>query len=59
MTKVQLIWFELYAVLWERECRSLSTAYGFSGSFKGVGEKKPGSKGFTYNSILNKLRRYF
>ena len=22
MTKVQLIWFELYAVLWERECRS-------------------------------------
>ena len=31
----------------------------YSGSFKGVGEKKPGSKGFTYNSILNKLRRYF
>ena len=31
----------------------------YSGSFKGVGEKKPGSKGFTYNSILNKLRRYY
>ena len=22
MLKVQLIWFELYAVLWEQECRS-------------------------------------
>ena len=22
MTKVQLIWFDLYTVLWERECRS-------------------------------------
>ena len=55
MTKVQLIWFDLYTVLWERECRSLSTAYGFSGSFKGVGEKKPGSKGFRYNIFFNLL----